>query len=156
MRVGRSVFVVLVLLLFAPLSAAADSAGPRGQDELPTTSARIFLNNLDVEVTYLEEIVARAPQAVRAVRRLAGLYHLRGGYRSDLDEIQRGIDLLDRCLDILSEDPSLLLTRAKLRMSLHRFPQARQDVESAKRRLGPGSMDHPLVIQTGHQRIPLP
>ncbi len=119
---------------------------PRSQKELPTTSARIFLHNLELEIEQLAAIVARSPGALAAAQQLAGLYHLRGGYRGDLDEIQRGIELLDRCVERLPRDPALRWLRARQQMSLHRFAQAADDLKVARETLGNKAQDWPSLV----------
>jgi tetratricopeptide (TPR) repeat protein len=120
---------------------AADSEGPAvrplrnaplGQRDLPTTSARIFAGNLDKEVHLLEDLVRHHPEMIEARRDLSALYHARGLWRGDLDEIQRGIDQLGECLQRTPGDGSLWLARAGQQLSLHRFRDARLDLERAK------------------------
>ncbi|MDB5217759.1 MAG: bepA 4, partial [Myxococcaceae bacterium] len=50
----------------------------------------------------------------------------------DLDEIQLGIDALDTCVRLHPDNAICWLTRAEQEQSLHRFPQARADVDRAK------------------------
>ena len=163
----RSLTVLGCFALFVTLGATVESAAavvgvtvesaaetalrglPLGQEELPTTSARIFLRNLDLEIAALETMVAAVPNDVLAGRRLASLLHLRGGLNGDLEEIQRGIELLDVALGLSPDDPTLLVFRAKQQMTLHRFDQARGDYERALAALGFGAPPSSLMAEVG-------
>ncbi len=106
---------------------------PRSAKELPTTSAEIWLGNLDGQIAELERLVKEKPEILANVERLSASHHVRGRYRDDLDEIQQGIDLATTCIAREPESATPLLMRAEQEQSLHRFAQAREDLARAKK-----------------------
>jgi tetratricopeptide (TPR) repeat protein len=105
---------------------------PKSQSELSTTSADIYLGNLDARIKELERLVRASPDNVANLTMLSGSYHTRGRYRGDLDEIQRGIDAASGCVKLEPDSPNGWLMRAEQEQSLHRFKEARADLEHAK------------------------
>ncbi|HEY8077797.1 MAG TPA: tetratricopeptide repeat protein, partial [Labilithrix sp.] len=131
----------LVLLLFLIALALATACSrkpkavrhtPRSQAELPTTSADIWLGNLDGQIAELTRLVAARPDLLSNIERLSAAHHIRGRLRDDLDEIQEGIDLAIVYTVRAPDDPKGWLARAEQEQSLHRFPQAREDLARAK------------------------
>src|SRR5262245_16262931 len=62
---------------------SARDAGPKGPrhkpksaKELPTTSADIWLENLDGTISELERLVAAKPEILQNVQKLAGAHHM--------------------------------------------------------------------------------
>jgi tetratricopeptide (TPR) repeat protein len=117
----------------APASAPrALRRKPKTQSELSTTSADIYLGNLDARIKELERLVRVAPDNLTNLSMLSGSYHTRGRYRGDLDEIQRGIDAATAYVKAAPDNPEGYLMRAEQEQSLHRFKEARADLERAK------------------------
>jgi tetratricopeptide (TPR) repeat protein len=106
---------------------------PKTQAELSTTAADIYLGNLDARVTELERLVRANPDNPMNLTMLGGSHYVRGRYRGDSDEIQRAIDLATEQVRLAPESPDGYLTRAEQEQSLHRFKEARADLEKAKK-----------------------
>lgn len=105
---------------------------PRTNDELATTSADIYLENLDGQIVELERLVREQPKNVANVKRLAANVHQRARFRNDPREIARGIALAGECVALAPTDPGCLLLRAEGEQSIHRFAAARADLEAAR------------------------
>ncbi|MEA2752115.1 MAG: hypothetical protein QOI41_6258 [Myxococcales bacterium] len=120
-------------------TASAVASGPRvlrgkpkSGTELATTEAGIYLANLDGQIAELTRLTRERPELLSNVMALSSAHHTRGRFRGDLDEIQLGIDALDTCVRLHPDNAICWLTRAEQEQSLHRFPQARADVDRAK------------------------
>lgn len=105
---------------------------PKTLAELPTTDASIYLGNLDGQISELERLVRERPNITANVQRLSTTRYVRGRFRDDVDEIQAAIDDATRCIGLQPEDPACWLVRAEQEQSLHRFKEARADVEHAR------------------------
>ena len=105
---------------------------PKSATELATTESGIYLANLDGQISELTRLTRDRPENISNVMALSSAHHTRGRFRGDLDEIQLGIDGLDACVRLQPENAICWLTRAEQEQSLHRFPQARADVDRAK------------------------
>jgi tetratricopeptide (TPR) repeat protein len=122
----------------ASAEASRDAPGPlrnkpKTARELPTTSADIYLSNLDGRIGELERLTRERPEIANNVMQLSAALHMRGRYRGDLDEIQRGIDRATACARLEPEGGRCLLMRAEQEQSLHRFKDARADLAEARR-----------------------
>lgn len=106
---------------------------PKTQAELSTTSADIYLGNLDARIKELERLVKRSPTNTSNLKMLSGSHHTRGRYRGDLDELQVGIDEASEIVKLEPESPDGYMMRAEQEQSLHRFKEARADMEHARR-----------------------
>jgi tetratricopeptide (TPR) repeat protein len=115
-------------------SAKTPRRRPKTALELRTTSADIWLENLDGTIAELERLVRARPEILQNTRKLAAARHLRGRFRGDLDEIASGIDALTSCIESDPDDAECVLMRAEQEQSLHRFAQARADLALAKSR----------------------
>jgi tetratricopeptide (TPR) repeat protein len=120
---------------------AAQSAGstpkelrrkPRSTTALKTTSADIYFENLDAQIAELTRLTRKRPDAISDVLVLSAAHHTRGRFRGDLDEIQLGIEGTNTCVRLAPDNATCHLMRAEQEQSLHRFGQARVDVERAK------------------------
>lgn len=106
---------------------------PKTAKELPTTSGDIWLENLEGTIAELERLVSERPEIGQNLQKLASARHLRGRVRGDVGEIALGVDHLTKCLEAQPEDATCALMRAEQEQSLHRFEQARKDLELARR-----------------------
>jgi tetratricopeptide (TPR) repeat protein len=125
---------VLFAVLFGLLGACNREA-PSSKDDarvLPTTSADIWLANLDGQIAELTRLTREYPELRASFERLSAAHHTRGLYRGDPDEIQRGIDVASRCVELDPRDARCHLVRAEGEQSLHRFAAAKADLELAR------------------------
>lgn len=122
--------------LAADASPAALRGKPKSMRELPTTSGAIYIENLEGQIAELDRLTREAPELVANVKRLSALRHTRGRIFGDPDEIKRGIDTLGDAVRRDPDDARVYLTRAEQEQSLHRFADARADLERARRRPG--------------------
>jgi tetratricopeptide (TPR) repeat protein len=109
---------------------------PLSRAELPTTSARIFVNNRESQFESLTRLASGGTTRVDVWAMLGAIHHQRGICGGDVEEIQRGIEWLDRCLKIEPSNATLWTLHASWQLSLHRIGQSRRDVQQA-RSLGP-------------------
>ncbi len=105
---------------------------PRSDTELSTTSASIFLANVEGQIAELERLHRDDPRTVWKLQKLSDLHASHGKYAGDLDEIQLGVDQLSRCVLLEPENGDLLVDRADQAQTLHRFALARADLERAR------------------------
>ncbi len=105
---------------------------PKNDREMPTTSAEIALGNMDSQLAELERLTKLDPKNVARLRMLSNMHVTRGKHRGDLDEIQLGIDMIAKCILLSPNEGDLYLDRANEEQSLHRFKEARADLQKAK------------------------
>jgi tetratricopeptide (TPR) repeat protein len=105
---------------------------PKTSAELPTTKAEIYLTNLDGQIAELTRLVSDKPDLIANVQKLSAAHQLRGQFRGDLDEMQMAIDGASTCIQREPLNASCWLMRAEQQQSLHRFKEARADLERAK------------------------
>jgi tetratricopeptide (TPR) repeat protein len=134
--IGVALAVLAVLALGAissdvPAAPRPLRMAPLGQDRRPTTAGTIFLGNLESQLGWVQKEVEREPDSVHAQRMLASLLATRGKYRGDIEQIQEALDAVDTCLEIEPNNADLWLERAGHAQALHRFAEARDDVEHA-------------------------
>jgi tetratricopeptide (TPR) repeat protein len=101
---------------------------------IKTTDAAIYLGNLDGEIEELTRLVKGDPSRLDLLQRLSAAHYVRARYRGDLDEIQAAIGGLSVCVEHATTGAlraSCLLGRAEQEQSLHRFKDARIDVDRA-------------------------
>lgn len=106
---------------------------PKSTKEFPTTDADIYFGNLDGQIQELTRLTRESPDLDANFLALSAAHHTRGRFRGDLREIQLGIDTLGVCLKKTPDNAQCLLMRAEQEQSLHRFGQAREDLEHAKK-----------------------
>jgi tetratricopeptide (TPR) repeat protein len=129
-----------------PATPAPLRGKPRTQAELATTSAEIYLGNLDGQVDAMDKIVKRDPKSTAKLGMLSGAHYVRGKHRGDLDEIQQAIDITSSAIKLEPGSAPIYIARADQEQSLHRFPEARADIEKAKT-LGATGEDVAAVVQ---------
>ena len=132
-----------------PAALAGGDAGgrrlrgkPKGMRELPTTSADIYLGNLDEQIGELTRLTREHPDLVANLMLLSTAHNSRGRLKDDLDEIQLGIDQTTQCIALAHDDADTpkgarqdakcYLMRAEQEQSLHRFGEARGDLAKAR------------------------
>ena len=133
--------VSLVSLVTHDASARALRGKPKSARELPTTSADIYLGNMDEQITELARLTKDHPELLDNLMRLSTAHHARGRLKDDPDELQVGIDLATKCLELAKDPPDTppaarqdgkcFLMRAEQEQSLHRFKDARLDLQRA-------------------------
>jgi tetratricopeptide (TPR) repeat protein len=126
-------------------SATSLRMAPQGQDRVPTTAGTIFVKNFESQLRWAEDAVARDPDSQEPRRMLAGLLATSGKYRGDIEQIQRAVDAVDACLRVEPDDADLWLARANHAQALHRFAEARANVERARKLGAKGHALHDLV-----------
>jgi tetratricopeptide (TPR) repeat protein len=119
----------------AETSVRALRGRPKTIRELPTTDAEIYLENLDGQIAELTRLSSERPLTppLANVQMLSAAHHTRGRFLGDLDEIQVGIDGASTCVRLAPENANCHLVRAEQEQSLHRFKEARADLEHARR-----------------------
>lgn len=105
---------------------------PRAQRELATTSDAIFLGNLEGQVGEAERLSRADPGNIWKLQMLSNLHASHGKYMGNLDEIQLGIDQINRCIAADPKNAELLVDRADQQQALHRFSLARADLVRAR------------------------
>jgi tetratricopeptide (TPR) repeat protein len=100
--------------------------------ELSTTSAGIYLRNLDGQIAELTRLTAARPDLLLNLQKLSGSHYTRGRYRGDLDEIALAVEEAGECMKRAPKEGGCALMRAEEEQSLHRFAEARRDVATAK------------------------
>jgi tetratricopeptide (TPR) repeat protein len=96
-----------------------------------TTSGVLAMRNLEGDLFDANARAAEDPTDQDACLRASGLLSLRARVTGDIDEASRAIDATTRCL---AHHPSVnaYLLRAGQQQTLHRFAQARADVNGAR------------------------
>lgn len=118
-----------VLLLFFCLAACSR---PKPKPEKQTTSAAIWLGNLDGQISELARLTKEKPEIVTNTQRLSSVLYTRGRYTGDPDDIQAAIDRATECITREPSNAICHLLRAEEEQSLHRFAQTKADLARAK------------------------
>jgi tetratricopeptide (TPR) repeat protein len=105
---------------------------PKSATALPTTRADIYFGNLDAQISELTRLTRGRTEMTPDVLMLSAAHYTRGRFKGDLDEIQLAVDGMTTCARLTPNDPVCFVTRAEQEQSLHRFKEARTDVERAK------------------------
>lgn len=113
--------------------ATALRGRPKTLAELPTTDAAIYLGNLDGQIEELTRLLVGQPDNSANVLRLSAAHQTRGRFRGDVDELQLGIDGASSCIRLEPDNASCVLMRGEQEQSLHRFKEARADLEAARK-----------------------
>jgi tetratricopeptide (TPR) repeat protein len=112
---------------------------PLTRAELPTTGGAIFVRNLEGELADAEAD-AREPDADADSFRALGITRYRmGRYRGDIDLVASAGHSFDVALTHDPERGDLYRLRAKVHGTLHRFADARADLDRASERGAPES-----------------
>lgn len=124
--------LLLALLLFTlPLSAEA-AAWPASATELPTTSAAIYLGNLDARIEALDQAVRAMPRPERQLALAAALNH-RYRIRGALADARLALRTLDAAVAAAPSNADALQLRAGMLAGFHRFAAATADLDAAER-----------------------
>lgn len=121
----------------APSLASGPAQVPSSRDSQQpvTTSGRIALANLDVQIGTLESVGPSAHTLM--LPRLAALVDLlllRGHVRGRVVDYKHAIELADRLVLAAPSDANALMARARARAALHLFSDAIADLQAAARR----------------------
>lgn len=114
-----------------PVAAVqADPTWPIGVVEYPTTSADIYLGNLDARIEELRRLIAAEDRADYRTSLAGSLYHRYRvlGRAADADEALR---LADAAVAAEAENPKHRTTRAVINAGFHRFDVALADLDAA-------------------------
>ncbi len=103
---------------------------PRNQKELPTTSAKIFLANLDGRIDAGKKLIEQNPEIVSRYSMTGNALMARARIFGDLEQLAEAIEMANQALKRQPKHAGSLLLRARARISLHEFEQARADAES--------------------------
>ena len=110
---------------------ARDALGPEGPLKARSTSPEIYLGNFAGRGRVLEERLEKFPLEPEVRGALAAWLQEKAMQDGDLQHTLRAIDLLDAALAQAPRDVKRLRQRASLRAHLHRFGEARADLEAA-------------------------
>jgi tetratricopeptide (TPR) repeat protein len=164
--VGAPVLLLFLLACQAKVPAAhthpvdaAPRSGPERQtprslEELGTTDGAIAATNLLGQIRELERLLAADPSHVDRQAALAGHLSVRAQFLGlELADHDRVLALADALVSARPKDSRSFLVRAGARAALHRFAEARLDLEEA-RRLGASSarvdeLSGSLALATG-------
>lgn len=125
----------------ASTSTTADPDWPPQKTSHKTTSGEIATGNLDGQIESLEKMLATAeskgaspadPTIASRRRQLVDLLSTRAEFEGRIADLQAAADLAER-LVADTKDASSLLTRAGARAGLHRFDDARADLDEAEK-----------------------
>ncbi len=117
----------------APRPAPAKPAwAPLSQRELPTTSGRIALDNLDGQIRVVGAEVAKKPGQLPLRARLVALLGTRGQYVGQLADYERAAVLGEDAVKRAPHSAKAYLLRATTRSILHRFGDALADLVRAE------------------------
>lgn len=111
-------------------SPKAPKLGPAGPSTVRTTSAQIYLRNLEARAKGLAARLERQPDEVATLARLAAWQVEKRNLDGDLDHDLEAERLLGRAI-AKADSPALRKQRASVRAHLHRFSDARVDLEAA-------------------------
>ncbi|MCB9547638.1 MAG: tetratricopeptide repeat protein [Myxococcales bacterium] len=109
---------------------AAVRPGPEGPQTVRSTAARIYLDNLASRGKALVERHAQKPDDVATRISLATWHQEQSALDGDLDHAIQAIALLDGALKLHPGDAKLLRLRAGRYAYLHRFAEARADLDA--------------------------
>ena len=104
---------------------------PATLTEIPTTSADIYLGNLDARVDALDSAYQRKPRPALQVAKAGALYH-RYRIRGRLQDAEQALALLDQALATAPKNAEALKLRATVRAGFHQFAAASADLDAAQ------------------------
>jgi tetratricopeptide (TPR) repeat protein len=133
------------LATIAPAQPKPLRGRPRSDKEMGTTSGNIYMGNLDAQILGVTKLVEKDPKEPSKLGTLSSLHYTRGRFKGDLDEIQLAIDETNTLIRQKPDEPGNYLARAQEEQSLHRFKEARADVEKAKALKADAATYAPLV-----------
>lgn len=120
----------------APAATPAASAPQLAIEDWPlsirayrTTSGEIYFNNLDARIETLTTLREEQPQFAAA--RLAGALYHRYQLRGRLDDLNRALEIAAEQVAHDPRDAQARVTRAALYSAVHRFADARADLDVA-------------------------
>jgi tetratricopeptide (TPR) repeat protein len=108
--------------------AAPAAAAPQKR----TTDGRLALENLDAGIVAAEKALRQDPSADARLT-LATLLGSRAQIRASASDLERALALTEEAVTASPRDAKALLARAGARAALHRFADARADLDAAAR-----------------------
>jgi tetratricopeptide (TPR) repeat protein len=99
---------------------------PAGPEWVRTTSADIYIDNIDSRIEALE---LRSDAA--ALRERAALLWYRYRIIGRIGDVDAALELVERAIERTPDEPLALMLRGAIRAGLHRFDEARADLERA-------------------------
>lgn len=108
-----------------------DRMGPEGPQTARSTGPEIYLGNLASRGKVLNERYEKFPREPAVLAALATWHEEQAMIDGDLEHSLVALDLIEKALAEKPDDPKLLRHRAGLRAHLHRFPEAKADLERA-------------------------
>lgn len=103
---------------------------PATPDRLPTTSATIYLGNLNSQIDSLTSVSTSHPDSIHRANLATLLYH-RYRILGHLQDVERALAEANQTIDANPGHPEGLLARAAILSALHRFDEALNDLEAA-------------------------
>jgi tetratricopeptide (TPR) repeat protein len=97
-----------------------------------TTSGVIAMRNLESDLLDAEITIQMPDAPAVAHLRRSGLVYLRARVTGDLDEMARAISLTDECIRRYPNSAEARIARASQLQTLHKFREARADLEKAR------------------------
>jgi len=140
---GPSWFVALLLLCAckprAPLELSSRSesltpAAPPSQGALPTTDGSLAIRGLQGQIELEEKLAGEPTHHIDARRALVSLLQTRAQFFGTLKDYDRALAFADALVLPGQGDAAAHLLRASALASLHRFDEARAEIDEAMRR----------------------
>jgi tetratricopeptide (TPR) repeat protein len=116
-----------------PEPAAPPKRSPLSISELPTDDPKIALDNLSSMISGAEKLLARTNQLPEMTKLVGGLL-LRAQILSRASDYDRAGEIAERAVKDFPNQPTAYVLRARVRSALHRFAEARADLEEAEER----------------------
>ncbi len=125
--------LLVCLLALAGCRSSAPAPGELG-DALRTTEGVLATSNLDALIAGREALVGRDSRFASERLVLVDLLQTRGQLLGRLRDYDRAEEVAEAAVAFAPQLPESWLARASNRLALHRFADALQDVEEARRR----------------------
>ncbi len=123
----------------APMAAMVDPRWPVSVSDYPTTSAAIYLTNLDSMISEYGRVLGERPSAGLSTALAAVLYH-RFKVIGRIEDAERAIGLLDDSVRAEPVEASHRLMRATAYGAFHRFAEAEEDLAVAAKSTDAGEI----------------
>ncbi len=108
-------------------------AAPPSRQELPTTSGAIAIGNLSSQLRGFEGVLASHPHDLGSRSSVVTLLETRFQFSGNLADLERVVELGEQAVEGDPENAKAYLLRASTRSAVHRFREALEDLEQAKK-----------------------